>query len=257
MAGENEEKQGTLVKQERYLEAGIHIGTKMSTADMRKFVFKTRDDGLHILDLREIDGRLRKAAKMLAKYKPEDVLVVASRTYSGNAATKFAALTGVNLIRGRFVPGTMTNIVLKCFTEPKILFISDPKNEHEAISEASKMGVPVISLCDTDNETKFIDFVVPANNKGRKALALIFYILTRELMMSQGKITSYDQFQYEPSYFEELEARKETPAVPTQNKAIDEAAKALTAPPEAKEAPAPVKKEAKKEEKPAKEAKKE
>lgn len=211
MAEEKDEKHGMLVKQERYLEAGIHIGTKMRTADMAKFVFKTRDDGLHILDLREIDARLRRAAKIIAKYKPEDVLVVASRTYSGNAASKFSALTGVNLKRGRFVPGTMTNVALKDFMEPALIFVSDPKNEHEAIVEAAKVGVPIISLCDTDNECRHIDYVIPANNKGRKALALIFYILTRELLMAQGKISSYDQFQYEPSYFEELEVKKEEP----------------------------------------------
>lgn len=208
MAEEKEEKVGMLVKQEKYLEAGIHIGTKMRTFDMKRFVFKTRDDGLHILDLKQIDARLREAAKLMAKYKPEDVLVVATRTYSGNAAAKFAALTGINLNRGRFIPGTMTNIALKNFMSPKLIFVSDPKNEREAIVEAAKTGVPLIALCDTDNEVKHIDYIVPANNKGRKALALIFYILAREIMLAQGKISSYDQFQYEPSYFEELEEVK-------------------------------------------------
>ncbi len=208
MAEEKEERTGMLVKQEKYLEAGIHIGTKMRTFDMKSFVFKTRDDGLHILDLRQIDARLREAAKLMGKYKPEDVMVVASRTYSGNAAAKFVALTGVSLNRGRFVPGTMTNIMFKNFREPKLLFVCDPKNEREAIMEAAKTGVPVIALCDTDNETKYVDYVVPANNKGRKSLALIFYVLARELMMSNGKISSYDKFQYEPGYFEELEEVK-------------------------------------------------
>ncbi len=209
-----EKKDRMLVKQEKYLEAGIHIGTKMCTFDMKRFVFKTRDDGLCILDLRQINARLCKAAKIIGKYKPGDVLIVASRTYSGNAAAKFAALTGVILVRGRFVPGIMTNIVLSNFMEPKLIFVSDPKNEHEAIDEAVKTRVPVIALCDTDNEIKNLDYVIPVNNKGRKALALIFYILARELMMVQGKISSYDQFQYEPNYFEEFEETKST-EVPT------------------------------------------
>lgn len=224
---EEEEKPSMFVKQEKYLEAGIHIGTKMCTFDMKKYIFKTRDDGLHILNLKETDTRLREAAKLLARYKPEDILVVASRTYSGNAASKFSALTGVELNNGRFIPGTMTNIALKGFKEPKILLVSDPKNEREAIMEAVKVGVPVIALCDTDNETKYIDYVIPANNKGRKSLALIFYILTRELMMAHGNITSYDQFQYEPSYFEELEQVKkplvEEQKVPKEQSATTEA----------------------------------
>ncbi len=197
------EKTGLLVKQENYLEAGIHIGTKIRTYDMRRFVFKRRDDGLFILDLRKADNRLLSAAKLLAKYKPEEVLIVASRAYSGNPAIKFSKLTGINVCKGRFVPGTMTNLSYKRFAEPKILFVCDPKGERQAIAEAAMKGVTVIALCDTDNETKFIDLIVPVNNKGKRSLALIFYILAREIMLAQGKIASYEEFTHELSYFEQ------------------------------------------------------
>ena len=202
------EKTGLLVKQETYLEAGIHIGTKIRNYDMQKFVFKRRDDGLFILDLRKADQRLLSAAKILAKYQPEEVLVVASRAYSGTPAAKFSKLTGIQLCKGRFIPGTMTNLSYKKFIEPKILFVCDPKGERQAIAEAAKKGVPLIALCDTDNETKFIDLVVPVNNKGKRALALIFYILTREIMLAQGKIASYEDFKHEVSYFEQAEEEK-------------------------------------------------
>lgn len=205
------EKANLLVKQEMYLEAGIHIGTKMRTYDMRNFVFKRRDDGLFILDLRKTDERLLKAAKILGKLKPEEVLIVASRAYSGNPASKFVALTGMQMIRGRFVPGTMTNLVYPGFREPKLIFVCDPKGEHEAIVESAKNGVPVIALCDTDNETKFVDYVIPVNNKGKRSLALIFYILSRELMLSKGKIASYDEFNYDVSYFENADGDAEAP----------------------------------------------
>ncbi len=196
------EKASLLVKQEMYLEAGIHIGTKMRTYDMRNFVFKRRDDGLFILDLRKTDERILKAAKIMAKFKPEDVLVVASRAYSGNPASKFSTLTGIPIIKGRFVPGTMTNLAYPGFREPRLIFVCDPKGEREAISESAKNGVPVIALCDTDNETRFVDLVVPVNNKGKRSLALIFYILAREIMLTQGKIASYDEFNQDLSYFE-------------------------------------------------------
>ena len=199
------DKTGALVKQETYLEAGIHIGTRVRTFDMRKYIFKRRDDGLYILDLRKTDERLISVAKLIARYKPEDVLVVASRLYSSTPAAKFSSLTGVPLLKGRFIPGTMTNLSYTSFKEPKLIFVCDPKGEQEAISVAAKNGVPIAALCDTDNETKFIDLIIPANNKGKKALALIFFILTRELMLSQGKISSYDQCEYTPSYFEQLE----------------------------------------------------
>ncbi len=199
------EKVGNLVKQETYLEAGIHIGTRIRTFDMRKYVFKRREDGLYIIDLRKTEERLTQVAKILARYKPEDILVVASRLYSSNPALKFSALTGIPVLRGRFIPGTMTNLSYKGFKEPKLLFVCDPKGEQEAIAEGAKNNVPIIALCDTDNETKFIDFVIPANNKGKKALALIFFILARELILSQGKISSYDQFNYNVNYFEQID----------------------------------------------------
>ena len=138
-----EERSSFLIPQEKYLETGIHIGTRFKTSDMKQFIFKMRDDGLYVLDLRKIDERMREAAKMMGKYKPEEVLVVASRMYSGNAAEKFSKLTGVGLLKGRFVPGTMTNINLPNFREPKLLLVCDPKGEWEAIREAAMMGVPV------------------------------------------------------------------------------------------------------------------
>ncbi|MFA5412339.1 MAG: 30S ribosomal protein S2 [Candidatus Micrarchaeia archaeon] len=203
---ENEEiKSSMLLAQDKYLEAGVHIGTRFKTIDMKPFIFKRRDDGLFILDLRKIDERIRLAAKILSKYKPEEVMVVASRLYSANAAGKFASLTGVDITKGRFIPGTMTNVKLPVFKEPKIMLICDPKGEQEAVREAVKLGIPVIALCDSDNNTAFIDWVVPTNNKGRKALALVFYLLARELMMAQGKISSYDQFQHRIDYFERFE----------------------------------------------------
>jgi small subunit ribosomal protein S2 len=206
---ENEEKTGMPIKQELLLEAGVHIGTRIRTNDMRQFVFKRRDDGLFILDLRKTSDRLMNAAKLLSKYKPEDILVVASRIYSSNPATKFCKLLGIPLIRGRFIPGTLTNMAYTGFREPSLLFVCDPKGEREAISEGAKNGVPVIALCDSDNETKFVDYIIPINNKGKRSLALTFYVLSRELMMAQGKIQSYNEFSYDISYFEQMVSAEE------------------------------------------------
>ena len=224
------DKSGMPVKQEVFLEAGVHIGTKIRTCDMRQYIFKRRDDGLYILDLRKSAERLMDAAKMMAKYKPEDVWVVASRVYSSNPASKFCELTGVNIVKGRFVPGTMTNMNIKKFMEPKIIFVCDPKGEHEAVAESAKNGVPVIALCDTDNDTKFIDLVIPINNKGKRSLALIFYILTRELLMSQGKIKSYEEFTHEIGFFEQLiieEEKKPVAPAPESAEAAEQPAPAV------------------------------
>lgn len=203
------EKVGLPVSQDTFLEAGVHIGTRIKTNDMKKFIFKKRDDGLYILDLTKTAERIMAAAKLLAKYQPSDILIVASRVYSSNAAKKFSKLTGIPVLQGRFVPGTMTNLSSPQFQEPKLVFVCDPKGEREAIMESAKNGVPVIALCDTDNETKFVDLVVPINNKGRKSLALLFYILAREIMLSQGTIKSYKEFKYDISFFEKLEEIEE------------------------------------------------
>jgi len=197
---------GLLIGKEYYLESGVHVGTKIKNNDMAEYIFKMKENtGVYILDISKIDKKLRSLAKLLNQYKPEEVLVVASRVYSSSAASKFSKLTGIKLMRGRFTPGTMTNLKTKYYVEPSLLFVCDPRGERQAISEAAKIGIPIVALCDTDNETKYIDLVVPVNNKGRKSLALVFYILTRELLLKQGKIKSYDEFKYNPQYFEQLE----------------------------------------------------
>jgi len=199
------DKTGLPVSQDLFLEAGVHIGTRIKTNDMKKFIFKKRDDGLYILDLMKTAERIMAATKLLSKYPPNEILVVASRVYSGNAAMKFSKLTGVPVLQGRFVPGTTTNLSSKQFQEPKLIFVCDPKGEREAIMESAKNGVPVIALCDTDNETKFVDLIIPINNKGRRSLALLFYIMSREILLSQGVIKSYKDFKYDVSFFEKLE----------------------------------------------------
>jgi small subunit ribosomal protein S2 len=191
-----------LTKQETYLEVGIHIGTKLKVIDMNPFIYRMRNDGLYVLDLRKIDERIRLAGKMLAQYEPSEVMVVASRTYSGNAAAVFSAMTGIKVYSGRFIPGILTNVSRKDFVEPKLLLVCDPKGERQAVIEAGNMGIPTIGLCDSDNTTTFIDWVVPCNNKGRRSLALIFYLFTREYLMGRGKIASYDEFAKPLSAFE-------------------------------------------------------
>ncbi len=206
---------GFLIKQEKYLEAGIHIGTKIRVIDMRRFIYRTRNDGLYVLDLRKVDERIRQAGKMMAKYEAKDIVVVASRTYSSAAAAKFASITGVKVLSGRFIPGRFTNVSREDFIEPKMLVVCDPKGEHQAVIEAGKSGVPSIGLCDTDNFTTFIDWVIPCNNKGRRSLSLIFWLLAREMAISNGKISSYDDFKPTLEEFEAQEAEKTegTPAV--------------------------------------------
>lgn len=192
-----------LIAQEKYLEAGIHIGTKIKTADMNQYIYKARQDKLYVLDLKKVDDRIRIGAKLLAKYNAEDVVVVASRTYAANAAAAFAKATGVRLNKGRVIPGVFTNPARHDFSEPKLLMVCDPKGERQAVREAIRIGIPVVGLCDTDNSAKFMDWVIPCNNKGKKSLALVFYLLAREMLKARGTISADDQFTVPLEEFEE------------------------------------------------------
>lgn len=221
------EKESMLIKQEKYLEAGIHIGTKLKVVDMNRFIYRARSDGLFVLDLRKVDERIRLAGKLLATFDPKEIVVVASRTYSSNAAAKFAQVTGARLFAGRVVPGTFTNVYRDDFSEPKLLFTCDPKGERQAVLEAGKMGIPTIGLCDTDNYTSYLDWVIPCNNKGRRSLALIFYLLAREMSMAAGKISSYDEFKPTIEEFETPEKTEaELAAAQAQEAAAADAASA-------------------------------
>lgn len=189
-----EEMIKTLVPLERYLESGVHIGSKFRSGDMRKFIYKTRNDGLCVLDINTINERIETAAKFIAQYEPKDVLVVAGRAYAQKPAKKFADATGTSQIIGRFTPGTLTNPSNEKFMEPKLLITADPPVDRQAIKEAIKAKVPVLSLCDTSNLTRNIDYIIPMNNKGKKALALVYWLLTREVLKQRGTIRSDDEF---------------------------------------------------------------
>jgi small subunit ribosomal protein S2 len=191
-----------LTDQATYLEAGIHIGTKIKTPGMKQYIYKIREDGLYLLDLATIDQKIRNAAKFLAQYEPGDIVVTASRIYTIASASKFAEITKAKMLGGRVVPGIFTNPHRPDFMEPGILLLSDTRNERQAVKEASKTNIPIIALCDTDNWIKFVDLVVPCNNKGRRSLALIYYLLAREFLKEKGLIKSNEEFNYKISDFE-------------------------------------------------------
>ncbi len=191
-----------LIDQNVYLEAGIHIGTKIKTPGMKKFVYKVREDRLYLLDLNTIDGRIKAAASLLAQYDPKDIVVTASRIYAVAAAEKFAEITGVKVITGRVMPGILTNPNRDDYMEPEVILISDTRNEKQAVKEASETNIPIVALCDTDNWIKFVDLVIPCNNKGRRSLALVYYLLSRQFLKEKGLIKSDEEFKYKVSDFE-------------------------------------------------------
>lgn len=196
------EEEFNIANQNEYLESGIHIATKVKTPGMKKFIYKVRDDGLYLFDLKTIDERIKIAGTMLAKYNPKDIVITASRIYAVAAAKKFAEAINANFIEGRVTPGVFTNPNKKGYMEPSVIFISDTRNERQAVREASEVGIPVIALCDTDNLTRDVDLIVPCNNRGRKSLAFVYYMLAREFLRNRGTISSNEEFKYQISDFE-------------------------------------------------------
>lgn len=179
-----------LVPHETYLRSGIHIGTKFKTKAMGSFIYKTRPDGLSVLNLQKIDERLRVGASLLAQYKPEEVLIVCRRENGWRAVKKFTATTKIEVFAKRYPPGILTNTALETFIEKRLILVVDEWADRNAIKDATRMGIPVIALCDTNNNANNIDLVIPCNNKGHKSLGLVFYVLAREYLKQKGEVTS-------------------------------------------------------------------
>jgi small subunit ribosomal protein S2 len=183
-----------MVSEETYMTSGVHIGTRQKTADIKEFIYKVRNDGLYIIDVKKTDERIKNAAKFLSKYDPSNMLAVSVRQYGQKPIKKLGEFTGIQVLDGRFQPGTLTNPNAKTFLEPEIILLTDPLADIQALHEAKNIGIPVLALCDTNNETKYIDYVIPTNNKGRRALALIYWLLARAILREQGKIKSDEDF---------------------------------------------------------------
>ncbi|MAE43185.1 30S ribosomal protein S2 [Candidatus Woesearchaeota archaeon] len=186
-----------------YLKSGIHIGTKFKTKYMEKFIYKTRPDGLSVLNLQKIDERLSIAAKFLAKYNPEDILVIGRRESAWKAIDMFGKVIGAKAYAGRYPPGILTNPGLENYIEVKVLLVVDVWPDRNAVMDAVKCGIPVIALCDTNNQSNNIDLVIPGNNKGKKSLGLFFWILAREYLKAREIIKKDSDFKEKLENFTE------------------------------------------------------
>jgi small subunit ribosomal protein S2 len=183
-----EEQENLLIDSKEYLKSGIHIGTKFKTKYMANFIYKTRPDGLSVLNLKKIDERIALAINFLSNYEPEEILIVCRRENGWKALKKLHKLTGMNVITGRYPPGILTNPNLETFIEPKVMFVCDPWPDKNAVEDASKIGIPIIALCDTNNQSNNLDLVVPCNNKGKKSVGLVFYIVAMGYMKKKAML---------------------------------------------------------------------
>ncbi len=194
-----------LTPMDKYLAAGCHIGTQVKTQDMEPFVYRQRPIGLYVLDVRKTDERIRVTAKFLARFDPSKIVVVSGRVYGKRPVETFAHFVGANAFTERFVPGTLTNPNIagpRTYIEPDVVILTDPRTDQQALSEAAKIGIPVIALCDTDNVTTNVDLVIPTNNRGRKSLALVYYLLTTQTLKERGDLPEESEPAFSPEDFE-------------------------------------------------------
>jgi small subunit ribosomal protein S2 len=201
-AGSEEKLIFPQLSEKALLATGIRIGTQVRTKNMEQFTTRPRPDGLHLLDYSKTLHRIDVAGKFIAFVGPQNVVVYTSRDYGKVPVEKFCELTKAIPVTGRFMPGTLTNPLFPGHLDVELIVVADPASDTQAIVEAAKMGTPVIAVCDTDNITDDVDLVVPGNNRGRRSLATIFYLLTRSVLSHSSQLTGDQQLKYTIDDFE-------------------------------------------------------
>lgn len=163
---------------------------------MESFIYKIRPDGLAVLNVQNINSRIDVVSKFISKYKPEEIMVACKRENGWKAIRIFSKMTGIRCYAGRYHPGILTNPKLEDFIEIKVLIVVDPWPDKDAVRDGVNTGASVIALCDTNNESNYIDIVLPCNNKGKKSLGLIFWILARDYMKARESIKDEKEMEF-------------------------------------------------------------
>ena len=188
----------------KILSTGIRVGTEVKTKFMIPYITQANPEGLYLFDLDITLSRIETASKFIKKFDIKKVIVYSGRTYANTPIEKFCELTGARKMLGRFMPGTLTNPTLPYYSEPQLIIVSDPQVDAQAVTEATNAGVPVIGIANTDNVTSELDLVIPANNRGRKSLATVYWLLANEILQdSKAMKYEIDDFETKTAEVEE------------------------------------------------------
>lgn len=218
----------------RLLASKAHIGTKNLNFQMKKYVDHKSTNGIHIINLEETWQKIKLAARIIVTIEnPEEVIVVSARPYGQRAVIKFAQQIGaISTSSSRWTPGTLTNQNTKKYQEPKLLIVTDPRSDRQAIIEASYVNIPCIALCDSDSSLEFVDVPIPCNNRETESIGMIYWLLAREVLILKGQLKKdeewkvmVDLFFYKKIEAEEDEANEEEEPIENEGKEEDKGAK--------------------------------
>ena len=193
----------------KILSTGIRVGTNVKTKFMVPFITQASPEGLYMLDLDITIEKIKTAAKFINRLGADNLIVCSGRQYAETPIEKFCEMLGAKELLGRFMPGTLTNPSLPYYIEPKLVFISDPQVDEQAIIEATNAGIPIIGIANTDNLTSNLDVIIPANNRGRKALATVYWLLVRQILIEKGELKENESMKYDIDDFETKIAEEE------------------------------------------------
>lgn len=175
---------------QKMLACHVHIGTRNLDLSMEQYIWKRRADGIYLIDLKKTWEKLVLAARMLVTVEnPNEIVLVSARPYGQRAILKFAKFTGAHAMAGRYTPGTFTNQIQRQFVEPSALIVNDPRTDHQPLREASYVNLPTIAFAHTDAKVRYVDCAIPANNKGKNAIGLMYWLLAREILYMRGAVT--------------------------------------------------------------------
>ena len=186
----------------KVISTGIRVGTQVKTKFMKQFIEKASPEGLYMLNIDMTLEKIKTCAKFINRVGAENIIACSGRQYAGIPIEKFCEMTGAKQLLGRFMPGTLTNPSLPYYIEPKIVLISDPEVDEQALIEATNAGIPIIGIANTDNITSKLDIIIPANNRGRKSLATIYWLLVRQILIEKGELKENESMKYEIDDFE-------------------------------------------------------
>mmetsp|Transcript_10656 Transcript_10656/g.17779 ORF Transcript_10656/g.17779 Transcript_10656/m.17779 type:complete len:279 (+) Transcript_10656:87-923(+) len=174
---------------QKMLACHVHIGTRNLDLSMEQYIWKRRADGIYLIDLKKTWEKLVLAARIIVAIEdPQDIVLVSARPYGQRAILKFAKYTGSMALAGRYTPGTFTNQIQRVFVEPRVLIVNDPRTDHQPLRESSYVNLPTIAFAHTDAQLRYVDCAIPANNKGKNAIGLMYWLLAREVLYLRGDV---------------------------------------------------------------------